>query len=92
MTQEQRRLVSTAPRRKPMEDQTDDHVGDLDAAPLEWMLNGRMFFTRAVYAGLGAGTRMTGGYAPDFRAVAVVGRAFGIAGSDPPKAANEVTR
>ena len=35
---------------------------------------------------------MTGGYAPDFRAVAVVGGAFGIARSDPPKPAGEVTR
>ena len=56
------------------------NVGDLDATPLEWMLNGRMFFTaeRQVYAGLGAGTRLTGGFAPDFRAVAVVGGSFGI--------------
>ena len=55
------------------------NVGDLDATPLEWMLNGRMFFTakRQVYAGLGAGTRLTGGFAPDFRAVAVVGGSFG---------------
>jgi len=55
------------------------NVGDLDATPLEWMLNARMFFTteRRLYAGLGAGTRLTGGFAPDFRAVAVVGGSFG---------------
>ena len=61
------------------------NVGDLDATPLEWMLNGRMYFTpkRQVYAGLGAGTRLTGGFAPDFRAVAVVGGSFGVSDSDP---------
>ncbi len=61
------------------------NVGDLDATPLEWMLNGKMFFTpkRQVYAGLGAGTRLTGGFAPDFRAVAVVGGSIGISDSDP---------
>jgi OOP family OmpA-OmpF porin len=61
------------------------NVGDLDASPLEWMLNGKMFFTakRQVYAGLGAGTRLTGGYAPDFRALAVVGGSFGITDSEP---------
>jgi hypothetical protein len=54
------------------------NVGDLDTTPLEWMLNGKMFFTAThhVYAGLGAGTRLTGGYAPDFRAVGVVGGSF----------------
>jgi OmpA-OmpF porin, OOP family len=64
---------------------TRSNIGDLDTTPLEWMLNGRMFFTakRQVYAGLGAGTRLTGGYAPDFRAVAVVGGSFGITDSDP---------
>lgn len=56
------------------------NVGDLDATPLEWMLNGRMYFTpgRQVYAGLGAGTRLTGGFAPDFRAVAVVGGSLNV--------------
>jgi len=61
------------------------NIGDLDTTPLEWMLNGKMFFTakRQVYAGLGAGTRLTGGYAPDFRAVALVGGSFGVSDSDP---------
>ena len=61
------------------------NVGDLDATPLEWMLNGKMFFTtaRQVYAGLGAGTRLTGGFAPDFRAVAVLGGYFWVTDSEP---------
>jgi OOP family OmpA-OmpF porin len=54
------------------------NIGDLDTTPLEWMLNGRTFFTtkRQGYAGLGVGTRLDGGYAPDFRAVALVGGWF----------------
>ncbi len=61
------------------------NVGDLDATPLEWILNGKMFFTaaRQVYAGLGAGTRLTGGFSPDFRAVAVVGGFFSTSDSNP---------
>jgi OOP family OmpA-OmpF porin len=61
------------------------NTGDLDTSPLEWSLNGRMYFTakRQVYAGLGVGTRLTGGYAPDFRGVAVVGGSFGLRDSDP---------
>ena len=61
------------------------NVGDLDTTPLEWMLSGRMYFTakRQVYLGLGAGSRLTGGYAPDFRGVAVVGGSFGVSDSDP---------
>jgi hypothetical protein len=64
---------------------TKSNVGDLDATPLEWMLDAKMFFTpkRQVYATLGAGTRLTGGFAPDFRAVAAVGGSFGISDSDP---------
>lgn len=61
------------------------NTGDLDTSPLEWQLNGRMYFTarRQIYAGLGAGTRLTGGYAPDFRGVGVVGGSFSLADSDP---------
>jgi OOP family OmpA-OmpF porin len=53
---------------------------DLDATPLEWLLNARMFPTpgRRVYLGLGAGTRLTGGFAPDFRGVLVVGGSVGV--------------
>ncbi|WP_438019551.1 OmpA family protein [Sorangium sp. So ce315] len=58
--------------------------GELDASPIEWQLNSRMFLTKdkALYAGAGVGTRMSGGYAPDFRGVAVVGGSFSIAESD----------
>jgi outer membrane protein OmpA-like peptidoglycan-associated protein len=61
------------------------NVGDLDATPLEWMLNGRMYFTakRQVYVGLGAGTRLTGGFAPDFRAVGLLGASFPVVDTDP---------
>jgi outer membrane protein OmpA-like peptidoglycan-associated protein len=64
---------------------TRSNVGDLDTTPLEWMVNGKMFFTqrRQAYAGLGLGSRLTGGYAPDFRAVAMVGASFGITDTDP---------
>ncbi|MFO0760446.1 MAG: OmpA family protein [Byssovorax sp.] len=61
------------------------NTGDLDTAPLEWQVNGRMYFTaqRQLYASLGAGTRLTGGYAPDFRGVALVGGSFSLSDSDP---------
>ena len=61
------------------------NVGDLDTTPLEWNVNGRMYFTkkRQVWAGLGAGSRLTGGYAPDFRGVALVGGSFGVKDTDP---------
>jgi OmpA-OmpF porin, OOP family len=74
-------VLNSAPPGAP----TKSNVGDLDATPLEWMLNGRMYFTtkRQVYVGLGAGTRLTGGFAPDFRAVAVVGGSFSVTDSDP---------
>jgi hypothetical protein len=55
------------------------NAGNLDSAPLEWMLNGKVFFAhRHAYAGLGAGSRLDGGYAPDFRAVAVLGGAIAV--------------
>ncbi|APR86992.1 Outer membrane protein A precursor [Minicystis rosea] len=74
-----KRTVFTTPQT------TRSNVGDLDTTPLEWLLNGRMYFTakRQVYAGLGAGSRLTGGYAPDFRTVAVVGGSFSVSDSDP---------
>jgi outer membrane protein OmpA-like peptidoglycan-associated protein len=61
------------------------NVGDYDTIPLEWMANGKMYLTpkRQVYIGLGAGTRLTLGYAPDFRGVAVVGGSFAVTDSDP---------
>lgn len=61
------------------------NIGDLDTTPLEWNVNGRMYFTpkRQLWAGLGAGSRLTGGYAPDFRGVAVFGGSFGVKDTDP---------
>lgn len=61
------------------------NTGDLDTSPLEWNVNGRLYFTkkRQGWAGLAAGTRLTGGYAPDFRGVAVVGGDFGVKDTDP---------
>jgi OmpA-OmpF porin, OOP family len=61
------------------------NVGDLDTTPLEWNVNGKMYFTpkRHVWAGLSAGTRLTGGYAPDFRGVAIFGTDFGVKDTDP---------
>ncbi|KYF98506.1 cell envelope biogenesis protein OmpA [Sorangium cellulosum] len=61
----------------------EETLGELDASPIEWQLNGRMALTKdkALYAGAGVGTRMSGGYAPDFRGVAVVGYSFSIADS-----------
>jgi outer membrane protein OmpA-like peptidoglycan-associated protein len=55
-------------------------AGELDASPLEWSVNGKMFIDpkRRFWGGLGAGTRLTGGYAPDFRVVALIGGAFGL--------------
>lgn len=60
-------------------------LGDVDNTPLEWMLEGRMRLGRGRgrgFVGLGAGTRLTGGYAPDFRAVAVVSGWFPLEESD----------
>ena len=55
-------------------------LGELDAAPLEWSVQGRMALDakKASWAGLSIGSRLTGGYAPDMRIVAVVGGAFGL--------------
>jgi hypothetical protein len=47
--------------------------GELDTSPLEWNLNARWAFHPLYYAGLGAGTRLTGGYAPDFRGLLIAG-------------------
>jgi OmpA-OmpF porin, OOP family len=60
------------------------NVGDLDTSPLEWMASGRMFLTKKkqMHVGLGAGTRLTGGYAPDFRTVAVFGGWFPLKDTD----------
>jgi outer membrane protein OmpA-like peptidoglycan-associated protein len=61
-------------------------TGMVANAPLEWLAEGR--FTvgekRRLYFGGGGGTRLTPGYAPDFRLVALIGYSFNIADVDPP--------
>ncbi len=50
--------------------------GDVDNLPVEWMAEGRMRLgspLKQFYVGLGAGTRISAGYAPDFRGMLVVG-------------------
>jgi OmpA-OmpF porin, OOP family len=61
------------------------NAGDLDTSPLEWNINGRAFFTKKkqAYVGLSLGSRLNGGYSPDFRAVALVGGFFSIVDKDP---------
>lgn len=53
--------------------------------PLEWMAEGRYAFgpKKHAWASVGGGTRLTAGYAPDFRVVALIGYWFGIADTDP---------
>lgn len=55
-------------------------IGELDASPLEWSVNGKMILDqkKRFWGGLAAGSRLTGGYAPDFRIVATLGGAFGL--------------
>ncbi|MFT3769916.1 MAG: OmpA family protein [Minicystis sp.] len=54
--------------------------------PLEWLAEGRFALgeKRRGWLGVGGGTRLTPGYAPDFRVVAVIGYAFPIADTEPP--------
>lgn len=49
--------------------------GDVDNIPIEWMAEGRarLGSMKQFYVGLGAGTRITAGYAPDFRGMLVIG-------------------
>ncbi|EYF02013.1 Flagellar motor rotation protein MotB [Chondromyces apiculatus DSM 436] len=56
-------------------------LGELDASPIEWMAAGKYFLTkgRQLFVGAGAGSRLSGGYAPDFRGLVVFGGAFNIA-------------
>jgi OmpA-OmpF porin, OOP family len=62
-----------------------DSRADGDNIPLEWMLEGRMALDakKQGYIGAGGGTRLTAGYAPDFRVVAVAGYWFSIEDTDP---------
>lgn len=59
-------------------------LGDVDAKPLEWSLGARYMLDKRkrMYAGLSGGSRMTAGYAPDFRIVAVFGGAFPFKDTD----------
>jgi OmpA-OmpF porin, OOP family len=53
-------------------------LGDSDAKPLEWSIGARYGLDKQkrFYAGLSGGSRLTHGYAPDFRIVAMIGGAF----------------
>jgi OOP family OmpA-OmpF porin len=53
--------------------------------PIEWMGEGRMSFgeKKRGWFLFGAGTRLSAGYAPDFRLIAAVGYSFGIADTAP---------
>ncbi|MBK8257460.1 MAG: OmpA family protein [Polyangiaceae bacterium] len=61
-------------------------IGDVDNLPIEWRLEGRMGLGDEPSHGwvaLSGGTRLSAGYAPDFRAVAAVGGWFSIFDSKP---------
>ena len=55
-------------------------------APLEWMAEGRLYLDQKKrgWFGAGGGSRLSAGYAPDFRLVAVLGYSFPVADTDPP--------
>jgi OmpA-OmpF porin, OOP family len=57
-----------------------------DNTPVEWMVEGRYTWGRLnqFYAGAGGGTRLSAGYAPDFRLVGVIGTWFNIFDTAPP--------
>ena len=54
-------------------------------APIEWMAEGRFAIDqrRRAWWSVGAGSRLSAGYAPDFRVVALIGYSFPIADTDP---------
>lgn len=56
-----------------------------DNTPIEWMAEGRLALDeeKKGWLGVGGGTRLSGGYAPDFRLVGVIGYAFGIKDVEP---------
>jgi outer membrane protein OmpA-like peptidoglycan-associated protein len=60
-------------------------TGPVANLPLEWMAEGRFALgeKRRGWVGVGGGTRLTPGQAPDFRIAAVIGYAFPIADTDP---------
>lgn len=61
-------------------------TGPVANLPLEWMAEGRFALgeKRRGWLGVGGGTRLTPGYAPDFRLVAVIGYWFNVVDTDPP--------
>ncbi|MEZ4301846.1 MAG: OmpA family protein [Polyangiaceae bacterium] len=65
---------------------TNNELGDVDNLPLEWRVEGRMALgddPAHGYVGLSGGTRLSAGYAPDFRGVAVVGGWFSLFDTKP---------
>lgn len=65
---------------------TTEGLGDVDNNPLEWRIEGRMGLgsdPSQGWVGLSGGTRLTAGYAPDFRALAVVGGWFSLFDTKP---------
>ncbi len=61
-------------------------AGDVDNNPLEWRVEGRMGLGNDPSQGwvsVSGGTRLTAGYAPDFRAVALVGGWFSLFDTKP---------
>src|SRR5262249_40779626 len=65
---------------------TGDTFFDIDNTPIEWMVEGRYSFDqkKRAWLNVGGGTRVTPGYAPDFRLVATIGYAFPIKDTNPP--------
>jgi OmpA-OmpF porin, OOP family len=63
----------------------DGTLFDADNTPLEWLAEARLATdaARRGWVGLGGGTRLSPGYAPDARVVAVVGYSFGVADVQP---------
>lgn len=61
-------------------------TGPVANLPLEWMAEARFFLgeKRRWWVGGGGGTRLTPGYAPDFRLNALFGYYFNVADVDPP--------
>ena len=59
---------------------------DGDNTPLEWMAEGRFALDKKQrgWFSAGAGTRLTPGYAPDFRVVTTIGYAFPLKDVNPP--------
>jgi outer membrane protein OmpA-like peptidoglycan-associated protein len=65
---------------------TGDTFFDADNTPFEWMVEGRFALDKKKRAWFtaGGGTRLTPGYAPDFRLVTAVGYAFPLKDVNPP--------